>query len=76
MICHGSRAVGMFSKISSVNVPPVVVFLVSTTGAAAVTVSSSVDGAELQLHVDLRLEPGVMTHALPNGLLEAGSART
>ena len=40
MICQGSRAVGMFSKISFENVAPVVVFLVSTTGAAAETVSS------------------------------------
>ena len=41
MICHGSRAVGIFSSTSFVNVAPVVVFLVSTTGAAAVTVISS-----------------------------------
>ena len=41
MICHGSRAVGMFSRMSLVNVAPVVVFFVSTTGAAAVTVISS-----------------------------------
>jgi len=41
MICHGSRAVGIFSRISDVNVAPDVVFFVSTTGAAAETVSSS-----------------------------------
>ncbi len=41
MICHGSRAVGMFSRMSFVNVAPVVVFFVSTTGAAAETVISS-----------------------------------
>ena len=34
MTCHGSRAVGMFSSTSFVNVAPVVVFLVSTTGDA------------------------------------------
>ena len=42
MICHGSRAVGIFSRISDVNVAPDVVFLVSTTGAAAETFTSSV----------------------------------
>ena len=42
MICQGSRAVGMFSKISFVNTAVVEVFFVSTTGLAAVTVISSV----------------------------------
>src|SRR5688572_10841094 len=41
MICQGSRAVGIFSRISDEKVAPEVVFLVSTTGAAAETVSSS-----------------------------------
>src|SRR5260221_4119015 len=40
MTCHGSRAVGTCSMMSAENVPPVVVFLVSTTGAEAVTVTS------------------------------------
>ena len=58
MICHGSRAVGMFSRMSVVNVAPVVVFFVSTTGDAAVTVSSSVICAELELLIDLGVEAG------------------
>src|SRR5687767_12341878 len=41
MICQGSRAVGIFSRISDENVAPLLVFFVSTTGAAAETVSSS-----------------------------------
>src|SRR5215471_2633791 len=32
MICHGSRAVGIFSRTSAVNVALVLAFLVSTTG--------------------------------------------
>src|SRR4029079_13455781 len=42
MICHGSRAVWIFSKTSALNPAPVVVFLVSTTGLAAEIVTSSV----------------------------------
>src|SRR6185436_17434610 len=42
MICHGSRAVGIFSRTSALNVAPVADFLVSTTGLAAVIVTSSV----------------------------------
>jgi hypothetical protein len=42
MICHGSRAVGIFSRTSAVNTAPVVVFFVSTTGEAAEIVTSSV----------------------------------
>src|SRR3954453_19295721 len=41
MICHGSRAVGIFSSTSAVKLAPVVVFLVSTTGEAAEIVTSS-----------------------------------
>src|SRR5262245_25246264 len=41
-ICHGSRAVGIFSSVSAVNTAPVVTFLVSTTGDAEDTVTSSV----------------------------------
>ena len=59
MICHGSRAVGMFSRMSFVNVAPVVVFLVSTTGEAAVTVTSSVICADFELLVDLGVEAGL-----------------
>src|SRR3954454_17384820 len=42
MICHGSRAVGIFSRMSAVKTAPVAVFLVSTTGEAAEIVTSSV----------------------------------
>src|SRR5262245_37059034 len=42
MICHGSRAVGIFSRISAPNVAPVAVFFVSTTGETAEMVISSV----------------------------------
>src|SRR3954464_14843851 len=42
MICQGSRAVGIFSSPSAVNVAPVVAFFVSTTGDTAEIVTSSV----------------------------------
>src|SRR5215510_14836580 len=42
MICHGSRAVGIFSRTSDVNVALVLVFFVSTTGDTAEIVTSSV----------------------------------
>src|SRR5262245_15779824 len=41
MICHGSRAVGIFSRTSAVNVALVLVFFVSTTGDTAEMVTSS-----------------------------------
>src|SRR5262245_23939226 len=42
MICHGSRADGIFSSTSEVKTAPVDTFLVSTTGEAPETVNSSV----------------------------------
>ena len=42
MIWHGSRAVGTFSRTSRENVPPVFVLFVSTTGDAALTLTSAV----------------------------------
>ncbi len=41
MICQGSRADGIFSRTSALNVAPVAVFFVSTTGDAAEMVTSS-----------------------------------
>ena len=58
MICQGSRAVGMFSRMSAVKVAPVVVFLVSTTGEAAEIVTSSVIVADFELLIDAGVEPG------------------
>ena len=61
MICHGSRAVGMFSRMSAVNVAPVVVFLVSTTGDAAGDRDLFRHLADLELLVDPALKPVVIT---------------
>ena len=71
MICHGSRAVGMFSRMSSVNVAPVVVFFVSTTGAAAETVTSSDICPISSFWSTGALKPVVMTTFDAGGLLEA-----
>ena len=72
MICQGSRAVGMFSRMSFVNVLPVVVFFVSTTGVAAVTVSSSDIWPSSSFWSIWAVKPVVIDHVRAQRLLEAG----
>ena len=58
MICQGSRAVGIFSRMSAVNVAPVVVFLVSTTGRRGGDRDLFGHLPDLELLVDAGVEAG------------------
>ena len=71
MIIQGSRAVGIFSSVSTSNVAPVIVRLVSTTGGAPETVTSSVICADFERLVDRRVEAGDDQDVRPGDFLEA-----
>ena len=64
----------MFSRMSFENVPPVVVFLVSTTGVAAVTVISSDNWPTSSCWLISALKPVSMTTFCREAFLKLASS--
>src|SRR5215471_13058879 len=74
MICQGSRAVGIFSRTSAVNVALVLAFLVSTTGETAEIVTSSDIWPISSFWSICALKPVVMTTSWRTDFLKLASS--